>query len=109
MRAVIDAVRPCVDGGRFAVKRVEGEIVTVEADCFTDGHDALRVLLRWRAAEHSTWQDVEMVHDVNDLWRGSFVAGPPGRRITSYNVCYTKLLRAASARTARTRRTCTRA
>ncbi len=49
MRAVIDAVRPCVDGGRFAAKRVEGETVTVEADCFTDGHDVLRVLLRWRA------------------------------------------------------------
>jgi starch synthase (maltosyl-transferring) len=81
VRAVIDAVRPCVDGGRFAIKRVEGEIVAVEADCFTDGHDALRVQLRWRAAEHSAWQDVEMVHDVNDRWLGSFVAGPPGRYV----------------------------
>jgi len=83
-RAVIDAVRPCVDGGRFAVKRVEGERVSVEADCFTDGHDALRVLLRWRAADETAegaWQDVEMAHDVNDLWRGSFVAGPPGRYV----------------------------
>ena len=37
VRAVIDAVRPCIDGGRFAAKRTEGEIVTVEADCFADG------------------------------------------------------------------------
>jgi len=81
VRAVIDAVRPCVDGGRFAAKRVEGEVVTVEADCFTDGHDALRVLLRWRAADASVWQEQEMAHDVNDLWRGSFVAGPPGRYV----------------------------
>jgi len=81
VRAVIDAVRPCVDGGRFAVKRVEGEIITVEADCFTDGHDALRVLLRWRAAEESAWQEAEMVHDVNDRWLGSFVAGSPGRYV----------------------------
>jgi starch synthase (maltosyl-transferring) len=84
VRAVIDAVRPCVDGGRFAVKRVEGERVSVEADCFTDGHDALRVLLRWRAADDTAegvWQDVEMAHDVNDRWLGSFVAGPPGRYV----------------------------
>jgi len=84
VRAVIDAVRPCVDGGRFAVKRVEGEVVMVEADCFTDGHDALRVLLRWRAADaaqDADWQDVEMTHDVNDRWLGSFVAGPPGRYV----------------------------
>jgi starch synthase (maltosyl-transferring) len=83
VRAVIDAVRPCVDGGRFAVKRVEGEVVTVEADCFTDGHDALRVLLLWRAADpaHAPWQEVEMTQDVNDLWRGSFVAGSPGRYV----------------------------
>jgi starch synthase (maltosyl-transferring) len=83
VRAVIDAVRPCVDGGRFAVKRVEGEVVAVEADCFTDGHDALRVLLLWRAADpaHAPWQEVEMTQDVNDLWRGSFVAGSPGRYV----------------------------
>ena len=39
VRAVIDAVPPCVDGGRFAVKRVVGDDVAVEADCFADGHD----------------------------------------------------------------------
>ena len=30
-RAVIDAVRPAVDMGRFAVKRIAGEAVEVEA------------------------------------------------------------------------------
>jgi starch synthase (maltosyl-transferring) len=39
-----------VDGGRFAVKRVVGEQVVVEADCFADGHDAWRCVLRWRRA-----------------------------------------------------------
>ena len=42
VRAVIDAVRPTVDGGRFPAKRVAGEGVAVEAHCFTDGHDKLR-------------------------------------------------------------------
>ncbi len=36
-----------VDGGRFPAKRVAGEAVAIEAHCFTDGHDKLRVMLRW--------------------------------------------------------------
>jgi len=79
VRAVIDAVRPCVDGGRFAIKRIEGDEVRVEADCFTDGHDALRVLLRWRAEGAAAWREVEMREAGNDCWRASFAAGAPGR------------------------------
>ncbi len=39
---------PSVDGGRFPAKRIAGEAVAVEAHCFTDGHDKLRVVLRWK-------------------------------------------------------------
>ncbi len=77
-RAVIDAVAPCVDGGRFAIKRVAGETVVVESVCFADGHDALRVLLQWRPEGASSWHEVEMQPRPNDGWRGQFVAGPPG-------------------------------
>ncbi|MCM2326707.1 MAG: alpha-1,4-glucan--maltose-1-phosphate maltosyltransferase [Lysobacter sp.] len=84
VRAVIDAVRPCVDGGRFAVKRVRGEEVLVEADCFTDGHDALRVMLRTRAEDATAWEETEMREAGNDRWCASFVAGEPGRY--RYNV-----------------------
>lgn len=79
VRAVIDAVRPAVDGGRFAVKRISGDEVRVEADCFTDGHDALRVMLRWRRESQPGWQEVEMRELGNDRWRASFTAGEPGR------------------------------
>ncbi len=79
LRAVIESVSPCVDGGRFPAKRIEGELVKVEADCFVDGHDALRVRLRWRAETESEWREAEMIPLVNDRWRGGFVAGPPGR------------------------------
>ncbi|HTQ76991.1 MAG TPA: alpha-1,4-glucan--maltose-1-phosphate maltosyltransferase [Burkholderiales bacterium] len=81
VRAVIDAVRPSLDDGRFAVKRIEGDEVRVEADCFTDGHDVLRVMLRWRAEEAAEWQETEMQPLGNDRWRGSFSAGPPGRYV----------------------------
>jgi starch synthase (maltosyl-transferring) len=49
-RAVIDKVRPAVDGGRFPIKRCTGEAVVVEADVFADGHDQLRCRLLHRKA-----------------------------------------------------------
>ena len=45
-RVVIEAVSPEVDGGRFPAKRAIGETVTVEADVFADGHDALAAILK---------------------------------------------------------------
>jgi len=77
-RAVVDAVRPAVDGGRFAVKRVAGDRVDVEAQCFTDGHDILRVMLRWREESVPTWNEVEMRALGNDVWSASFVAARVG-------------------------------
>jgi starch synthase (maltosyl-transferring) len=79
VRAVIDRVTPAVDEGRFAVKRVAGEPLTVEADCFTDGHDSIRVMLRWRAEGDARWREVEMAPLGNDRWRAQIVAGEPGR------------------------------
>ncbi|HEY5636549.1 MAG TPA: alpha-1,4-glucan--maltose-1-phosphate maltosyltransferase, partial [Burkholderiales bacterium] len=79
IRAVIDAVRPSIDGGRFAAKRVTGETVRIEADCLTDGHDALRVVLLWRAESDIAWQEVGMTARGNDLFTGEFVAPDPGR------------------------------
>jgi starch synthase (maltosyl-transferring) len=48
-RVVIENVSPSVDHGRFPVKRVAGETVAVEADVFTDGHDAVCAWLLHRA------------------------------------------------------------
>jgi starch synthase (maltosyl-transferring) len=79
MRAVVDAVRPWVDGGRFAVKRVEGEKIEITAHAFTDGHDQIRVRLCWRAEGASTINEVEMLHTTNDEWTASFIPPGPGR------------------------------
>ena len=49
IRAVIEGVKPEIDCGRFPIKRVVGDRVTVEADIFTDGHDALSARLLFRA------------------------------------------------------------
>jgi starch synthase (maltosyl-transferring) len=78
-RAVIDAVQPAIDGGRYAIKRVAGERVEVEAHCFADGHDLLRVMLRWRAEDNPEWSEVEMAPLGNDVWRAGFSVERIGR------------------------------
>jgi len=70
-RVVIDRVRPEVDGGRFPVKRVQGESVHVEADIIADGHDHIRAVLRYRR-EGGRWREVELHNQGNDHWTGSF-------------------------------------
>ena len=79
VRAVVDAVQPAVDGGRYPVKRAAGERVEVEAHCFADGHDLLRVMLRWRAEDAAEWSEVEMAPHGNDVWRAGFAVGSIGR------------------------------
>lgn len=44
-RVTIEGIKPEIDFGRFAIKRTVGERVTVEADIFCDGHDALTAVL----------------------------------------------------------------
>lgn len=78
-RAMIERVRPEVDGGCFPIKRTEGEEVIVEADVFTDGHDQLRCLLLHRPAGTPAWEEVAMVPLGNDRWQGHFNVTTLGR------------------------------
>jgi len=78
-RAVIEGVEPLVDNGRFAVKRVLGDRVVVESDCFADGHDVVACRLRFRHEDDAAWQETAMEPLGNDRWRGSFVVRELGR------------------------------
>jgi starch synthase (maltosyl-transferring) len=71
-RAVIESITPQVDGGRFAVKRIAGETLTVEADVFCDGHDRPACALQYRRADSDQWHEVPMAFLVNDRWHGGF-------------------------------------
>src|SRR5579871_6137425 len=54
-RVVVQNVSPEVDCGRFAIKRVIGEKVIVEADIFADGHDELQCRLLYGRGDSSKW------------------------------------------------------
>lgn len=69
---VIEAVTPEIDGGRFPSKRVLGELVTVEADIFADGHDSLAAAVLFRHERQAEWTSVPMAPLANDRWRAQF-------------------------------------
>ncbi len=77
-RAVIENVRPAVDGGRFAVKRTVGEKVRVSADIFADGHDALGAVVLYRRIAAPDWIEVPMRELGNDRWEGTFTVAEIG-------------------------------
>jgi starch synthase (maltosyl-transferring) len=80
VRAVIDAVLPNVDGGRFPAKRIAGEAVAVEAHCFADGHDKIRVVLRWgMKGSANVDHEIDMQAQANDVWTAEFTPSLPGR------------------------------
>ncbi|MQA30963.1 MAG: DUF3416 domain-containing protein [Luteitalea sp.] len=47
-RAIVERIRPQIDGGRFPIKRTIGEAVEVNAGIFADGHDVIVAVLRDR-------------------------------------------------------------
>jgi starch synthase (maltosyl-transferring) len=71
-RVVVEGVTPQIDGGRFAVKRVVGDQMRVEADVFGDGHDLVRAHLLYRHASEQGWHSEEMTALGNDHWTASF-------------------------------------
>lgn len=72
VRAIVEGVAPAIEGGRFAVKRVIGDEMVVEADCFTDGHDQLMCVLYYRHDDEAIWSEARMQALGNDRWRASF-------------------------------------
>jgi starch synthase (maltosyl-transferring) len=78
-RVVIEGVKPEIDGGRFAAKRVIGDSVRVEVDIFTDGHDAIAAILLYRHENSAGWLEVPMQFDVNDRWWAVFTVSELGR------------------------------
>jgi starch synthase (maltosyl-transferring) len=79
-RVVIARVSPEIDGGRWPIKRTPGETVRVEADLFTDGHDTVAALLRYRPADghEAVWRETPMALVENDRWVAEFTVDDVG-------------------------------
>jgi starch synthase (maltosyl-transferring) len=78
-RVLVENIRPRADAGRFAVKRVAGDAVTVEADAFADGHDHIVVRLLHRKKGATEWTETAMESIFNDRFRAAFTVEDVGR------------------------------
>jgi starch synthase (maltosyl-transferring) len=90
-RIVIDNITPRVEGGSFAVKRIVGQTVTIEADVFMDGHDVLAVELQWRPLDDPAWRRQLMTHISNDRWQASITPNRIGRWLFTVEACLDEL------------------
>src|SRR5437899_2196611 len=68
--AVIENLRPLINGGRYSAKRIAGDDLAVEADVFKDGHDVVAAALKWRLVGEPRWHETAMSFVDNDRWRG---------------------------------------
>lgn len=78
-RVIIEAVTPSVDAGLFPAKRTVGDLVRVEADIFTDGHDSIACAVMVHREDSDRWTDIPMTPLVNDRWTAGFRVGEIGR------------------------------
>lgn len=78
-RVVVEGVAPEIDAGEYPIKRVAGDRLVVEADAFTDGHDAISVALQYRRGTDGDWSEAPMQSLGNDRWRGAFGLTDVGR------------------------------
>jgi starch synthase (maltosyl-transferring) len=82
-RIVIQMPQPAVDGGRYPAKRCAGDLVTVSADIFADGHEILRAVVCFRGPESDIWHESPLeridAHLGGVRWQGRFAVDRVGR------------------------------
>ncbi|HEX7020120.1 MAG TPA: alpha-1,4-glucan--maltose-1-phosphate maltosyltransferase, partial [Gemmatimonadaceae bacterium] len=76
----IECVTPELDDGRFAVKRIVGDIVSVGADIMKEGHDQLAARVLYKGPGDTDWATSPMRFDFDsDRWFGEFKVDRVGR------------------------------
>ena len=75
---MIERPSPAVDDGRFPAKRVAGDLVSIEADIFADGHDVLSAVVLHRHQSESKPRETRMTAMANDRWRAEVQVGELG-------------------------------
>ena len=69
---MITGISPVVDGGRYAVKRLQGDELRIGADIFKDGHDLLAARASYLAPGERHAQSVPLSYSFeDDRWYGT--------------------------------------
>ncbi len=83
VHVIVENLQPLVDGGRFPIKAIPGDVIEVTADIFRGDHEKCEATLMYRKMDPNSstsakWQSTPMNFVDNDAWMGKFVAGSPG-------------------------------
>jgi len=73
--AVVENMQPQVESGLYPAKAVLGDVVTVTADIFRDGHEKCEADILYRHVTkngESDWRRTPMTFVDNDAWSGTF-------------------------------------
>lgn len=84
-RVIIENVQPQIDNGLYHAKSTVGELVTVTADIFADGHDHIRAHLLYKKEGERKWRRTEFSSTWNDAWHASFKVTEKGIYIFTVN------------------------
>jgi starch synthase (maltosyl-transferring) len=77
---IIECVTPELDAGRYPVKRLIGDVVSVGADIIKEGHDQLAARVLYKGPDDSQWAASAMRYDFDsDRWYGAFTVDRIGR------------------------------
>jgi starch synthase (maltosyl-transferring) len=79
-RLMIEAVTPSIDDGRYPIKRIVGDVVSVGADLYTDGHGLIAGRIRYRGPGSRGWRTSPLAYEYDpDRWFGRFEVDRIGR------------------------------
>ncbi len=77
---LIECVTPELDAGRYPVKRIVGDVVTVGADILKEGHDQLAARVAYKGPGDAGWSYAPMTYEYDaDRWTGHFPVDRIGR------------------------------
>ncbi|WP_111707520.1 alpha-1,4-glucan--maltose-1-phosphate maltosyltransferase [Lutibacter citreus] len=77
-RVVIENISPQINGGEFSIKRVVGEIVSVNVDLLVDGHDVIAGSVLYKHEKEKIWRESRLNDAGEDNWTGSFIVEKQG-------------------------------
>jgi starch synthase (maltosyl-transferring) len=79
-RLVVECVTPELDGGRYPVKRIIGDVCEIGADVLKDGHDLLAGHVRYRVPDDDGWRFTPLAYDRDaDRWTATLPLDRIGR------------------------------
>jgi starch synthase (maltosyl-transferring) len=76
---VIENISPQIDGGKFPVKVIVGEVFIIQADVFSNGTASLAARIFYQHESEKTWNQTYLKPTGNDCWEGQFLVEKTGK------------------------------